>query len=203
MIRFSKNTGREPGIRNNPSGLHASTGKSQKAGLIPRILETKPKACEEETLALAHEPAYLAQAKKGVLSGRSTLSTGDTQICADSWEVARRATGGVLQAVDDVMNGKITRAFCLSRPPAIMQPRAKGWAFAYSITLRLPQGTLKKNTGSEKSSSWTGASIMATERKTSFTRMIRSCFSALTNLHGIREREAGKKREREKAWATP
>ena len=82
-----------------------------KAGLIPRILETKPKACEEETLALAHEPAYLAQAKKDVLSGRSTLSTGDTQICADSWEVARRATGGALQAVDGVMNGKITRAF--------------------------------------------------------------------------------------------
>ena len=81
------------------------------AGLIPQAFEIKPQACDEETLALAHEPAYLAQAKKDVLGGRSTLSTGDTQICGDSWEVARRATGGALQAVDNVMNGKITRAF--------------------------------------------------------------------------------------------
>jgi len=100
-----------------------------KAGLIPRILETKPKACEEETLALAHEPAYLAQAKKDVLSGRSTLSTGDTQICGDSWEVARRATGGALQAVDDVLNGKIARAFCLSRPPGHHATPSKGMGF--------------------------------------------------------------------------
>ena len=114
-----------------------------KAGLIPRILETKPKACEEETLALAHKPAYLAQAKKDVLSGRSTLSTGDTQICGDSWEVARRATGGSASC-GRRHEWKDHKGFCLSRPPAIMQPRAKEWAFVYSIMLRLPQGMPKK-----------------------------------------------------------
>ena len=97
--------------------------------MIPQAFEIKPQACDEETLALAHEPAYLAQAKKDVLGGRSTLSTGDTQICGDSWEVARRATGGVLQAVDDAMNGKITRAFCLSRPPGHHATPSKGMGF--------------------------------------------------------------------------
>lgn len=100
-----------------------------KAGLLPKILKIKPQACEEETLALAHEPAYLAQAKKDVLRGLSTLSTGDTQICSDSWEVSLRASGGALQAVDLVMNGAIKRAFCLTRPPGHHATPSKGMGF--------------------------------------------------------------------------
>ena len=100
-----------------------------KAGLLPKTLKINPKACREETLALAHDSTYLAQAKKDILEGLSVLSTGDTQVCRDSWEVARRATGGVLLAVDQVMNGPIKRAFCLTRPPGHHATPSKGMGF--------------------------------------------------------------------------
>ena len=100
-----------------------------KAGLLPKTLKINPKACVEETLTLAHDSTYLAQAKKDILRGLSVLSTGDTQVCTDSWEVSLRATGGVLQAVDQVMSGPIKRAFCLTRPPGHHATPSKGMGF--------------------------------------------------------------------------
>ena len=100
-----------------------------KAGLLPRTLKVTPKPCREETLALVHDSAYLAQAKKDILGGSSTLSTGDTQVCKESWEVALRATGGALQAVDKVMDDDFNRAFCLTRPPGHHATPNKGMGF--------------------------------------------------------------------------
>jgi len=100
-----------------------------KAGLLPKTLKIIPKACQEESLSLAHDSKYLAQAKKDILQGLPTLSTGDTQVCKDSWEVSIRATGGVLQAVDQVMSGAIKRAFCLTRPPGHHATTTKGMGF--------------------------------------------------------------------------
>eukprot|EP00112_Aurelia_sp_Birch-Aquarium-sp1_P008257 Seg19049.1 transcript_id=Seg19049.1/GoldUCD/mRNA.D3Y31 product="Histone deacetylase 14" protein_id=Seg19049.1/GoldUCD/D3Y31 len=45
------------------------------------------------------------------------LHSGDTAICEDSYDVAMLASGAVLDAVDQVMTGKLSRVFCAVRPP--------------------------------------------------------------------------------------
>jgi acetoin utilization deacetylase AcuC-like enzyme len=50
-------------------------------------------------------------------SGEQILDDGDTHVSKDSFDVALLAAGGVTLAIDQVMNGSLTRAFCAVRPP--------------------------------------------------------------------------------------
>ncbi len=70
------------------------------AGLLDRMRRADPRTATDDELQLCHTAAYLQTARRDVESGRPYLSTGDTDITPDSWEVAARAAGGVLNAVD-------------------------------------------------------------------------------------------------------
>ena len=82
-----------------------------------RILELAPREATVEQLALCHNSHYIQQARHDVEAGYSALSTGDTDISPRSFEVATRAVGTLLHAVDHVMQGDSRRAFCVVRPP--------------------------------------------------------------------------------------
>ncbi len=101
----------------------------QDAGFTEKCVPLPANFCKEESLALVHHPEYLKIAKKDTKSGRSTLSTGDTQICEDSWDISLRATGGLLHALDQIFAGKMDRAFSLSRPPGHHATPSKGMGF--------------------------------------------------------------------------
>src|SRR5580704_9348440 len=65
--------------------------------------DVAPREAAREELTLCHTPAYIDTARRDVETGRTTLSTGDTDICARSWEVALRAAGTCLNGVDLIM----------------------------------------------------------------------------------------------------
>jgi acetoin utilization deacetylase AcuC-like enzyme len=87
------------------------------------------RAATEDELLLCHTPEYLHVARRDVESGRPFLSTGDTDIGPNSWEVAERAVGGVLNAVDAVMTGAARNAFCAVRPPGHHANAVRGMGF--------------------------------------------------------------------------
>jgi acetoin utilization deacetylase AcuC-like enzyme len=88
-----------------------------RAGLLDRLMRVDRRAATEEELLLCHTPEYLRTAKRDVEQGRTFLSTGDTDITPNSWNIASQAVGGVLNAVDAVVTGKAQNAFCVVRPP--------------------------------------------------------------------------------------
>jgi acetoin utilization deacetylase AcuC-like enzyme len=55
--------------------------------------------------------------KRRCLAGETVLDTGDTHACRESYDAALLAAGAVLQAVDGVMKGELSAAFCAVRPP--------------------------------------------------------------------------------------
>jgi acetoin utilization deacetylase AcuC-like enzyme len=57
------------------------------------------------------------------------LSTGDTNLSAESYDVALRAVGGLLNAVDALVEGRLTRAFAAVRPPGHHARPAQGMGF--------------------------------------------------------------------------
>src|SRR5204862_379321 len=61
--------------------------------------------------------------------GYKELSTGDTLVSTDSLDAALSASGGVLNAVDAVMTGKVKNAFCAVRPPGHHAGTARGMGF--------------------------------------------------------------------------
>ena len=84
----------------------------------------------DDEVRLAHSDAYLALLKREI-TGRSSgmLTTGDTVYSPRSLEIARQATGGLLKAVDGVMNGDLDRAFCAVRPPGHHATKHLGMGF--------------------------------------------------------------------------
>jgi acetoin utilization deacetylase AcuC-like enzyme len=101
----------------------------RQSGALRRMIPLETRAVTEEELLLCHTPDYLRTARRDVESGRACLSTGDTDITCNSWEVAARAAGGVLNAVDAVMNGRARNAFCNVRPPGHHATASRGMGF--------------------------------------------------------------------------
>ena len=120
-------TGR--GHPERPERFGAVMGGLERAGLMAKLTKIEPRAVTDADLQLAHDVDYLRLAEHDILSGLPQLRTGDTAICQDSWEAAKRATGCALAAVDAVMSGKAANAFCAVRPPGHHATADRGMGF--------------------------------------------------------------------------
>jgi acetoin utilization deacetylase AcuC-like enzyme len=98
-------------------------------GLSSRLQRVDARPASEDELLLCHTKPYLDTARRDVASGRPYLSTGDTDITPNSWDVAVRAVGGALNAVDTVMTGAAKNAFCCVRPPGHHANVSRGMGF--------------------------------------------------------------------------
>ncbi len=101
----------------------------ERAGILPRVLRLESRAATEEELLLCHTREYLKIARHDVQAGYPSLTTGDTDITPNSWDIACRAAGGVLNAVDAVMTGAARNAFCAVRPPGHHATPSRGMGF--------------------------------------------------------------------------
>jgi acetoin utilization deacetylase AcuC-like enzyme len=112
-----------------PDRYKAITAALEKADLVGPLEPIAQQPATDDDVLLCHTRDYLETAKRDVASGRGDLSTGDTSICPRSLDVALRAAGGVTNAVDAVMTGKLRNAFCAVRPPGHHARPAQGMGF--------------------------------------------------------------------------
>ncbi len=99
------------------------------SGLVQKAASISKRDATPDEIALCHTRTYIETAKDDVESGRHDLTTGDTAICPRSYAVAIAAVGGVLNAVDAVVGGKVANAFCAVRPPGHHARPAQGMGF--------------------------------------------------------------------------
>lgn len=92
-----------------------------------------PRAALKKELKLAHSIEYInlvqRECKECNEDEVKDLSTGDVKISKKSYTVAKAAVGGVLKAIDAVMDGKFTSVFCVVRPPGHHACRSVGMGF--------------------------------------------------------------------------
>ena len=75
-------------------------------------------AAEIEWITRAHPRSQIAQIEENIPAfGLMPLDGGDTIAGPHSWDAALHAAGAVCQAIDDVVNGPCSNAFCAVRPP--------------------------------------------------------------------------------------
>src|SRR5881394_142339 len=70
-----------------------------------------------ETVALAHPIDYVEQVRAASPKEGMVRLDADTTMSPGSFEAALRGAGGAVQAVDEVMEGKVANAFVAVRPP--------------------------------------------------------------------------------------
>jgi acetoin utilization deacetylase AcuC-like enzyme len=112
-----------------PERFDAVMNALASGGLVSRLQRVEARPATDDELLLCHTKSYLDTARDDVASGHRFLSTGDTDITRNSWDIAVRAVGGVLNAVDSVMSGTVDNAFCCVRPPGHHANTSRGMGF--------------------------------------------------------------------------
>jgi len=126
-----------PSHPESPERLTAIIEQLKASGLYAKLASLQPKAASPRWLQTVHTPKYVQRAKASCESGEAYLDSGDVPIGADSYGAAVSAAGGVLTAVDAVMSGQVTNAFCAVRPPGhhALTDRAMGFCIFNNVAI--------------------------------------------------------------------
>ena len=142
LRHLSGNTGHPE----RPERLLAIRSGLEKAGLLKSLSRITPRRVTDQELALVHSPSYVALVRRELsnVQGLRDLSTGDTLVSPGSLEAAEFAAGGVLNAVDAVMTGKVKNAFCAVRPPGHHATPIRGMGFCIFNNVAIAARYLQK-----------------------------------------------------------
>ncbi|HXH86460.1 MAG TPA: histone deacetylase [Nitrospira sp.] len=101
----------------SPNRLRAIMRQLEQSGTAARLARIEPRKAEDEWITLVHRPSYVASLNEHApTSGRVSLDP-DTSMSPGSLRAAYLAAGGVLAAVDAIMNKQVDHVFCAVRPP--------------------------------------------------------------------------------------
>jgi len=147
-IYLEHDTGSHP---ENPQRLIAIMSHLEETGLKKKLTSLAPRPATIEELEMVHSLEYISRIKREAeilrrpspphpLSGEGRAVgwlDPDTVICSRSYEVALYAAGGVLTAVEAVMNGGVDTAFALVRPPGhhATHDRAMGFCIFNNVAI--------------------------------------------------------------------
>lgn len=111
--------------------------------------ELAPRPAAQAELELNHSPDYIDQV--AATAGRSFTSLdADTSASPRSWEAARMAAGGVLVAIDRVMQAEFENCFALVRPPGHHAEKGCGKGFCLFNNIAIGAHYALKHYGLER-----------------------------------------------------
>lgn len=97
-------------------------------GVLEQLTAIKPRPATAEELLRVHSPAYLETLTRQ--SSKLAGVAGPGAVFAEnSFDIALLSSGGVMAAVDSVMNGTVDNAFALVRPPGHHAETDRGAGF--------------------------------------------------------------------------
>lgn len=100
----------------------------QESGAWDEAIPIDPHPVSSELLGRLHSPAYVEEVRRVAEAGGGWLDM-DTYICPASYRVALLAAGGLVQAVEAVLQGQVEGALALVRPPGHHACPARGMGF--------------------------------------------------------------------------
>ena len=146
---YLKHLAGNTGHPERPERLIAIRNGLEKYGLMNSLVRIAPRRATDQELELVHSPAYVALVRRELTNLRelSELSTGDTAVGPGSLEAAEFAAGGVMNAADAVMTGKLQNAFCAVRPPGHHATPVRGMGFCIFNNVAIAARYLQKAHG--------------------------------------------------------
>jgi acetoin utilization deacetylase AcuC-like enzyme len=113
------------------------------------VREAAPVA-DYDAIALAHSREYVeALAEASPLTGVVQIDS-DTMLSPGTFEAALRGAGAAVQAVDEVMAGRVSNAFCALRPPGHHAERQTAMGFCFFNNAAVAARWAQKQHGAER-----------------------------------------------------
>jgi len=100
----------------------------ESSGTLARLTPIEATPLDLELLSTMHDPNYIKRVEMVAESGGGMLDP-DTYVNAHSYQAALMAAGGVVNAVEAVLAGRVDNAFALVRPPGHHALRGRGMGF--------------------------------------------------------------------------
>ncbi|MBI4811179.1 MAG: histone deacetylase [Ignavibacteriales bacterium] len=118
-----------PGHPERSDRLRAITNHLKEVNLWQELQHLMIDEASEDWLLQAHSLEHNKYLRQACLQGLNILDAGDTHASRESYNAALLAVGGVLAAVDAVMNNLLQNVFCAIRPPGHHAERDKVMGF--------------------------------------------------------------------------
>jgi len=108
----------------------------KETGIEEKLTCLPPRPALVEELEMIHAPEYISYVKSKAEKGGGWLDP-DTVMSPKSYEAALYAAGGLMVAVEAVMNGEVDNAFALVRPPGhhAIHDRAMGFCIFNNMAI--------------------------------------------------------------------
>jgi len=106
-----------PNHPESPERLKAIYQGIKDADLLPKLTLIQARRADLKWIETIHSKNYIKRFEAACRSGNSTFDYPDNQICAETFETALLAVGGILDAVRLIMTDKLDNVFCAIRPP--------------------------------------------------------------------------------------
>jgi acetoin utilization deacetylase AcuC-like enzyme len=100
-----------------PARLRAVLDHLEASGLLQALEVREPAPVADDDLARVHDSDYLLSLTRLVPAEGLVAVDADTFMCRATLDAAALAAGAVVDAVNAVLHGQATRAFCAVRPP--------------------------------------------------------------------------------------
>ena len=122
----------ESGIR-----LSAIMERLEASASASRLTRLSPDEAPMAAVTRVHDAAHVQRIQELASLGRLVAMDPDTVLSSATYGAALAASGGVRRAIDEVMAGRLTNAFCALRPPGhhAERDRAMGFCFLNHIAI--------------------------------------------------------------------
>ncbi len=114
-----------------PDRLSAIFSGLERAGLLSKLIRLEACMAEMKWIEAVHDKQYIERFKSVCQSGTNSFECEDNQLCYQTYDIARLAVGGVLNASRQVMDGVLDNVFCAVRPPGHHAEADRSMGFCY------------------------------------------------------------------------
>jgi len=101
----------------HPGRIQTVWDRLAEANLIDRLLAIQPQPIDPERIAAIHSQQHLELLQRIARQSSPVLIDADTYARPESYDIARLAAGGVVEAVDAVLRGQAQNGLAAVRPP--------------------------------------------------------------------------------------
>jgi acetoin utilization deacetylase AcuC-like enzyme len=115
------------------------------SGVTEKMKRIIPVKASREQIAYVHTDAYMKGVEAMCKEGGGLLDP-DTPLCSDSYEIALLSAGGIIKAVDEVMDesNNLKHIFALNRPPGHHATWNRGRGFCIFNNIAIAAEHLKR-----------------------------------------------------------